>query len=114
MNIPTVKVAFKRNDGDPRGYKIINASDFDPSLDTLYGEDTAVVAVRREFVAPERELPPLRAEDRMDREEAAEITEQQMRDEIKVLTGRAPHWKAKRETVEAMHREALERSRNGD
>lgn len=38
MEVPTVKIASDRN---PKGYRIINQSDFDPAAHRLYGEPEA-------------------------------------------------------------------------
>lgn len=53
MIVPTVKVCKPTEVG---GYRIINASDFDPAVHTLFDEDAAraeLEALRKERMAPQ-------------------------------------------------------------
>jgi hypothetical protein len=87
MRIPTVKIKHDH----PRGYAIINASDFDAERHELYDEADAVVV---KGAIEEGEGGFARLPEASQEEKTSEpVSEDEMRAAIKNATGKAPHHK---------------------
>lgn len=87
--IPTVTIDDPFKPGD---FRIINESDFNPKEHTIFGESRK--AMRVQGSASE-----------LGTDSGDQFSDEQLRASIETATGKAPHWKASRETLIARYNE---------